>query len=103
MDIVVDEALVDKIASLARLDLAPEERKALLESLRRILEYVRQIGALPLEGVEPALSGLDGRCPLREDAGLPSLPREALIRSAPDAAGGFFKVPKIIDAEAPEV
>jgi aspartyl-tRNA(Asn)/glutamyl-tRNA(Gln) amidotransferase subunit C len=103
MDIVVDEALVEKIAGLARLDLAPEEKKALLEHLRRILGYVRQLDSLPLQGVEPAPSGMDERNPLREDAARPSLPREALVRSAPDAAGGFFKVPKIIESEAPEV
>jgi len=102
MDIVVDEALVSKLAALARLELPPEEKTALQAHLRRILEYVRQIDALSLPKEEPALPELDERTALREDVPRASLPREALLRSAPDAAGGFFKVPKIIESEAPE-
>ena len=102
MDIVVDAALVRKIAALARLDLPPDEMQALQEHLRRILDYVKQMDSLSLDGVEPSASDADQSNPLRDDTVRPSLPREALIRAAPDAAGGFFKVPKILDADAHE-
>ena len=32
----------------------------------------------------------------REDRALPSLPREAVLESAPDADAGLFRVPRVL-------
>ena len=90
-----DEVL--HVANLARLTFTEEELDRFASQLSEILDYVEQLGELDLEGVEPMAHVHDIVNAFREDAVRPSLPRQAVLANAPEAEGGCFKVPKVIE------
>ncbi len=93
----MDRAKVQNVAKLARLTLRDEELPLVTEQLVKILAHVEKLSEVDTEGVEPtAQVGVD-RLPLREDVVRPSLPREIVLREAPDTAGGGFVVPAFIE------
>jgi aspartyl-tRNA(Asn)/glutamyl-tRNA(Gln) amidotransferase subunit C len=96
---VTDED-VERVAELAHLELAPEERPRMLRDLNSILNYVAELNELDTAGVAPLeqVSELgDFASDLRPDQLVPSLDRADVIREAPDSDGAFFKVPKVIE------
>ena len=87
---------VARIAELARLALTPEEQALYAGQLARILEYARQLDALPTEGVPP-MARVDEESALeRPDVPHASLPREEALRNTPDSLAGLFVVPRAI-------
>jgi aspartyl-tRNA(Asn)/glutamyl-tRNA(Gln) amidotransferase subunit C len=90
-------AEVDAIAALARLELGHDERELFARQLTDILEYARQVQRIDTSGVVPTASVAAGRA-VREDALVPSLPRDVALANAPDAVvdAGFFRVPRVI-------
>ena len=86
---------VDHVASLARLSLTDEERETFARQLDDILAYAESIQSLDLEGIEPMSHAGHGQR-LREGPATAGLPRERVLASAPDAADGLFRVPRII-------
>src|ERR1700728_1933886 len=76
----VSEDDVKRVAELAHLELAPEERPRMLKDLNAILDYVAELNELDTEGVAPLeqvgeLSEFAGefRAELRPDRLVPSL------------------------------
>ena len=97
---------VERVAELANLDLAPEEKPRMQRDLNAILEYVAQLGEIDTKGVEPMAQVSDlldsvvdaGQgAELRPDQLKPSLDRAKIMREAPDTDGAFFKTPKVIE------
>lgn len=91
---------VRRIARLARLALTEEEVARFTIQLASILRYVSELQTLDTGDVEPTSHPLAVVAPLREDAPLPSLPRDQALAAAPDAdrAAGLFKVPRVLGA-----
>ncbi|MDQ3660539.1 MAG: Asp-tRNA(Asn)/Glu-tRNA(Gln) amidotransferase subunit GatC [Actinomycetota bacterium] len=93
----IDRAAVDHVARLARLDLSEQERDRMSEELARILEHAELIQALDLHGVEPTSHPLPLVNALRPDEAGRSLGPEEALGGAPQAEGGCFRVPRIIE------
>ncbi len=96
----LDPHEVRHIARLARLELSEAEVERFGSQLTRILEYVDQLRALPLEGVEPLTHPLDIRDVVRDDVPAASLPLELAVRGAPKRHGPFFAVPPVLEGES---
>jgi len=94
----LDAAEIHRIAALAHLALTDDEVQLFSRQLGDILEYVRQIQAVPTAGVTPMSHVGDGDVHERPDAVRPPLDKRAALDNAPDAApeAGFFKVPRVI-------
>lgn len=90
---MLDREQVLHVARLARLHLDDEEVERLAGELSKVVDYVEKIEELDLEGVPPTSHVVDVVNALRPDEPRPSLPREAALASAPDAAEGGFRVP----------
>lgn len=86
-----------RIARLAHLDLADDELAGLVVDLGRILEHVKQLEELDLEGVPPTAHGEIERLALREDEPHSSLPRDLALREAPRVSADGFAVPAFVD------
>jgi aspartyl-tRNA(Asn)/glutamyl-tRNA(Gln) amidotransferase subunit C len=88
----ITEADVEQVAALANLELKPDEKAEMPAQLSRILDYVEQLNALNLSGVEPTSQIVTNQKPVvREDRVVP--------RTGSSEAGKavkFFKVPKVI-------
>jgi len=97
---VIDRATVEHVAHLARLALSDEERERFADQLGRILEYCARLNELPLAGVPPTSHVIPITNVLRDDTVTPSLSREEVLTQAPAHEGGFFRVPRVLDADA---
>jgi aspartyl-tRNA(Asn)/glutamyl-tRNA(Gln) amidotransferase subunit C len=89
-------AEVERIAALAHLELTPDEVDTFTRQLADILDYARQIQQLETSGIPPTTHVLAGRAADRPDEIATSLDRDAALANAPDAAAGFFRVPRVI-------
>ena len=96
----ITESDVEKIATLAHLEITDEERRALTPQMAAIVAYVEQLKELDTSQVEPAIGGLtpEGERTQadREDVPIPSLGQSLALDQAPDPAHGHFRVPKVI-------
>ncbi len=92
----VNDALVDKLAHLARLQFNEEEKQEIRSDLQRMIAFVEKLNELDLEGVSPLLHMTDEVNVLREDELKGTVSREEALKNAPLHDGQFFKVPKVI-------
>lgn len=86
---------VEHVAKLARLALSQEEKELYASQLARIIENFNQLKEVDTSGVEPFTHALPITNVMREDEIIPPLGREILLKTAPEAENGYFKVPKI--------
>lgn len=96
---MIDHEQVRKVALLARLELTPEEEGQFTTQLGRILDYIEQLNELDVSNVSPTTRAIDVSNVTREDVLQPYPDREAILNSAPEQEGEFFKVPKILNVE----
>jgi aspartyl-tRNA(Asn)/glutamyl-tRNA(Gln) amidotransferase subunit C len=97
---------VERVAELANLDLAADEKPRMQRDLNAILEYVAQLNELDTAGIEPMAqvadlldvgADLGHGAALRVDGLRPSLDRALVMEEAPDTDRAFFKTPKVIE------
>jgi len=88
---------VEHVARLARLALSESERVRMREQLSAILEYIDKLKAIDVEGVEPTSHAVPLVNVMRDDEPGPCLPQADALANAPDRAGEFFRVPRIIE------
>jgi aspartyl-tRNA(Asn)/glutamyl-tRNA(Gln) amidotransferase subunit C len=96
----ITESDVEKVAQLAHMDITPEELKVFAPQMAEIVAYVEQLNAIDTSNVEPSLGGLtpegERTDSSREDQVTPSLGQKLALAEAPDAAEGYFRVPKVL-------
>ena len=88
---------VDHVATLARLDLTPEERQRFGEQLGAILDYVDQLKALDTSGIEATLGVQPRANVFREDEARPSLTPDEVLANAPRRDKDGFHLPRILE------
>ena len=92
---------IARIASLARLQLAPDESERLQVQINGFFELVERMRAVDTTGIEPLAHPVaaieDITLRLRDDVVSESNNREANQRSAPAVEAGLFLVPKVIE------
>jgi aspartyl-tRNA(Asn)/glutamyl-tRNA(Gln) amidotransferase subunit C len=92
---------IDRIAALARLQLAPDESERMLGQINGFFALVEKMRAVDTDGVEPlahpvaALEDITLR--LRDDVVSEPDNRQANQASAPAVERGLFLVPKVIE------
>ena len=94
----LDDATLDRIAELARLDFSdPARRAAILKDMERVLSFVEQLNQVDTRGVEPLVFMTDEENVLREDVALPGVSKQDALRNAPVKDSDYFKVPRVVD------
>ena len=88
---------VQHVARLARLELSEPELVRMQDELSHILAYIDKLRSVDTTGVEPTSHAVPLTNVMREDEPRPSLPRAEMLANAPEAAGDFFRVPRIIE------
>jgi len=91
----VTEETVGHVARLARLSLTEEERRLFARQLEEILAWAESLQALDTSGVPPMSRPREAES-WREDEPRASFDRETAFATAPDAADGLFRVPRVI-------
>ena len=92
----VNDALVDKLAHLARLKFDASEKEEIKTDLQKMIAFIDKLNELDLSDVEPLLHMSDEVNVLREDEVKGSISREEALKNAPMHDDNFFKVPKVI-------
>lgn len=92
----VNDALIDNLAALARLQFSEKEKAVVKQDLHRMIQFVDKLNELDTTGVEPLLHMSSHVNRLREDRIEGSISRDEALRNAPDSDGTFFKVPSVI-------
>jgi aspartyl-tRNA(Asn)/glutamyl-tRNA(Gln) amidotransferase subunit C len=89
---------VDRIATLARLELTDAEKDLFVRQLTEVLEYADQIQAINTANVPPTSHVLSSTPVDRPDEPQPSLSNAEALANAPDSSPrtGLFRVPRVI-------
>ena len=88
---------LQRIALLARIDVAPAEAAGVTERLNRVLGLIDQLQAVDTRGIEPMSHALDVVQRLRPDEVTEPDAREANQKTAPAVEAGLYLVPKVIE------
>ena len=92
----VDPSLVNHLAHLSRLNVAPEKMDKLVHDMEDLVAFVAQLNALDTEGVAPLMHMGGVNNVLRADEVNGSISNEAALSNAPATEPPYFKVPKVI-------
>lgn len=95
------------IANLARLSLNENEVEYYSEKLSLVLNYIEQLNEVQTKATDLKSSTIsfrsnapkyeEGEIPWREDKVQSSLPKEAVLKNAPETDGKHLMVPKVVD------
>ena len=92
---------IDRLAHLARLGLAPQERTRLCTQLNDFFGIVEKMRAVDTSGIVPLAHPVeimgDVALRLRDDIASEANQREANQRNAPALENGLFLVPRVIE------
>jgi aspartyl-tRNA(Asn)/glutamyl-tRNA(Gln) amidotransferase subunit C len=93
----LDPATVRRIAKLARIRVEEQQVGQLQGELNGILGWIEMLNEVDVDGVAPLTGGAQIALRLREDevtdGGIP----DAILQNAPERAGRFFTVPKVVE------
>ena len=94
----LDPATVRRIAKLARLHIEEAEIPRLGAELDGILRWIEQLNEVDVEGVEPMAGATQGMAlRLRDDVVTDGVIGDQVLSKAPDKAGRFYAVPKVVE------
>jgi len=93
----VDQALVRRIAHLARISVADDEVAHLQGELNAILSFVEQLSEVDVAGVEPMTSVTPMVMKKRQDEVTEGGIATTIVANAPASEDHFFLVPKVVE------
>ena len=93
----LDPATIRRIATLARIRVEDAELSALATELNGILGWIEQLNEVSVDGIEPLAGAQQMALKMREDVVTDGGYPEKVLSNAPDRAGDFFAVPKVVE------
>jgi aspartyl-tRNA(Asn)/glutamyl-tRNA(Gln) amidotransferase subunit C len=93
----LDPATVRRIAKLARIRVEEHEVAKLQTELNAILGWIEQLNEVDVTDVVPLSGGATMALPMRDDVVTDGDIPECVLANAPDRAGEFFAVPKVVE------
>ena len=93
----LDPTAVRRIAALARIRVEDAEVTQLQGELNTIFAWIDQLNEVDIAGIEPLTGAAHIAQTLRADAVADGGYPERILFNAPDRAGDFFAVPKVVE------
>ncbi len=93
----LDPATVRRIAKLARIRVDEAQIGQLQHELSGILNWIELLNEVNVDGVEPLTGAAQMALILRPDVVDDGGDPERVLSNAPDRAGDFYAVPKVIE------
>ncbi len=93
---MIDRAVVEKVAQLSRLALDEKEIELYIKQLNDILSTMEILKSIDTEGIAPLAHVLPLKNVMRADEVQPSMAKKEILANAPDEIEGMFGVPKIV-------
>lgn len=88
---------VKHVADLARLEVTDEEAEKLSKDLSELMQQIDLLQEVDTENVEPTISVANLNNVMRNDEPKELVTQEEVLKNAPDAKDGFFRVPSILE------
>lgn len=93
----IDEKTVTKIAKLARIKVAEEDKAHYAAELSTIFKWIEQLQEVDTDNVEIMTSVVHSPLPLRPDAVTDGGYADEVVANAPTSEFNCFVVPKVVD------
>ncbi|AEP00827.1 Asp-tRNA(Asn)/Glu-tRNA(Gln) amidotransferase subunit GatC [Weizmannia coagulans] len=93
----ISKEQVQHVADLARLEMNETETEKFTKQLGDIIHFAESLNELDTTGVPPTTHVLEIRNVMREDTVEKGLPRELVLKNAPDTQDGMIRVPTIVE------
>lgn len=88
---------IEKLATLARIDLSPDEKEKFAAQLGDVLKYVDQLKRVDITGIEPTAHGFPISNVWAEDNVTPGFTADEALRNAPARRDNMISVPKVVE------
>ncbi|AQX22834.1 MULTISPECIES: Asp-tRNA(Asn)/Glu-tRNA(Gln) amidotransferase subunit GatC [unclassified Bartonella] len=93
----VESKTVKRVAKLARIAIHNDEVERITEEFNTVLDFVKQLDEVDVDGVEPLTSVIPMTLRKREDEVTDGNKVVDIIANAPLAEENFFLVPKVVE------
>jgi aspartyl-tRNA(Asn)/glutamyl-tRNA(Gln) amidotransferase subunit C len=93
----LDPATIRRIAKLARIAVDDSEVARLQDDLNGILGWIEQLNEVDVDGIEPLTGAAQMALRMRADEVSDGDQQEAVLANAPERAGVFFTVPRVVE------
>ena len=93
----IDRDTARRVAHLARIGVAEADLDRIAGELSAILGFMDKLKAVNVDGVEPMTSVTPMALKWRADEVTEGYQRDRILANAPEARGGFFAVPKVVE------
>ena len=94
---VIDDATIEYVGILAKLELSDEEKEQAKKDMASMLDYIDKLGELDTTGIEPMSHVFPGENVMREDVVTNGDGSEETLANAPERHDTSFVVPKTVD------
>ena len=92
----IDQTLIEKLAKLSQLDFSQEAKNKMEQDLNKILAFVDELNTLNTDDIKPLVYINEEVNKLRVDKVGEHLPKEKVLKNAPDKDSDYFKVPTVL-------
>ncbi|MDB5024913.1 MAG: gatC [Mucilaginibacter sp.] len=93
----IDKETVEKVAHLARLELAEDEKDQMIQDMSKILGFMDKLNEINTSGIEPLVYMTNEMNVMREDVVKQEITHEQALQNAPKHDGNYFLVAKVIE------
>lgn len=94
---VIDDATIEYVGILAKLELSEEEKEQAKKDMGSMLDYIDKLNELDTDGVEPMSHVFPVQNVFREDVVTNGDDSENILKNAPGSKDGMFVVPKTVE------
>lgn len=93
----ITQDVIDKLATLSRLEFNDQEKEKVVSDLNKMLDFVSKLNELDTTNVEPLIYMNDEKNVLRNDEVKQEISQKDSLRQAPKKDSDYFKVPKVVE------
>jgi aspartyl-tRNA(Asn)/glutamyl-tRNA(Gln) amidotransferase subunit C len=93
----IDKETVEKVAHLARLELAEDEKDQMIQDMSKILGFMDKLNEINTSGIEPLVYMTNEINVVREDVVKQEITHEEALQNAPKHDENYFLVAKVIE------
>ncbi|MEX2411125.1 MAG: Asp-tRNA(Asn)/Glu-tRNA(Gln) amidotransferase subunit GatC [Candidatus Paceibacterota bacterium] len=96
-DIEINKDLVDKLASLSRIEFS-ENKESIVNDFKKIINYFDELKNLNIKNVEPMIGGTLEKNVFREDDSFDkNIDKDKALEAFPEKKDELLKVPPVFD------
>ncbi len=92
----LDESTVDRIAQLSKLEFNTEDKKAILNDMNQMLDFIETLQEVNTDNVEPLIHMTEDVNVLRADDAKTTILQDEALANAPSKDSTYFKIPKVL-------